>query len=144
VRITVIQQGKLRDRSIIALREDYLTRFRRFGKLTVIETEPKGDALLWPASARWRVLLDERGDTPDSTVFAKRLAEWSMRHGDICFLVGDAYGPHAPTAAKADARLSLGAMTLPHQIAHLVLIEQIYRAATITAGLPYHHGPAPA
>ena len=142
MRITVIQQGRIRDQAIITLREDYLTRFRRFGKLTITEAEPKGDQPMWPTSAKWRVLLDERGDTPDSTAFAKRLAEWSMRHGDICFLVGDAYGPHAPTAAKADARLSLGAMTLPHQIAHLVLIEQIYRAATIIAGLPYHHGPA--
>ncbi len=139
MRVVVVQQGRLRDRNVVALRDDYLTRFRRFGKLSVVEAEPKGDAPLWPASARWRVLLDERGETPDSPGLAKRLAEWTMRHGEVCFLVGDAYGPHPPTAALADARLSLGRMTLPHQLAHLVLIEQLYRAATITAGLPYHH-----
>jgi 23S rRNA (pseudouridine1915-N3)-methyltransferase len=140
MRLVVVQRGRLRDPHIEALRDEYVKRFARFGKLQVIEKEAKGDAPLWPTSARWRVVLDERGETYTSERFAERLAEWTMRHGEVAFLVGDAYGHHAPSAATADFRLALGPMVLPHQIAHLVLIEQIYRAATIQAGTGYHHG----
>jgi 23S rRNA (pseudouridine1915-N3)-methyltransferase len=136
----VVQTGRLKDAHIAALRDEYVKRFSRFGRLEVVEREPKGEAPLWPAPARWRVVLDERGEQLDSPGLAKKLERWSAAHGAIAFLVGSAYGHHAPSLALADARLSLGPMVLPHQIAHLVLVEQLYRAATITAGLPYHHG----
>jgi 23S rRNA (pseudouridine1915-N3)-methyltransferase len=139
MRLTVIQHGRLRDPHVAALRDEYLKRFRRFGSLTVVEREPKGEAPLWPATARWKVLLDERGEQFTSETFARTLEKWSMHHGDIAFLVGDAYGHHQPSAALANAKLALGPMVLPHQLAHLVLIEQLYRAATIIANTPYHH-----
>lgn len=137
--LKVIQLGKLRDKHLIAVRDEFVKRFSRFGKLSVVEVEPKGDKPVWPASARWKVALDQRGERLSSEGFAARLAAWTMRHGEIAFLIGEAYGHHAPTLESADARISLGEMTLPHQIAHLVLIEQIYRAGTILAKLPYHH-----
>jgi 23S rRNA (pseudouridine1915-N3)-methyltransferase len=140
MRLTVVQTGRIRDAHLTALRDEYVKRFARFGKLQVVEIEPKAKASLWPASARWRVALDERGEALTSEALAARLAEWTMRHGEIAFLVGDAYGHHPPSLAEAQARLSLGPLTLPHQFAHLVLVEQLYRAATITAGTPYHHG----
>ena len=139
MKLVVVQHGKLKDKAVLALREEYLKRFQRFGQLSVIEREPKGDAPLWPDSARWRVLLDEHGDQPTSVELAKRIAQWTMRHGEVAFLVGDAYGHHAPSAALANATLALSALTLPHQFAHLLLIEQLYRAATINAGTGYHH-----
>ena len=139
MKLMVVQHGRLRDPQVTALRDEYLKRFRRFGSLTVVEREPKGDVPLWPESARWRVALDERGEQLGSEQLAQRLRKWTMAHGEVAFLVGDAYGHHAPTLAKADAKLSLGVMTLPHQLAHLLLIEQLYRAATILAGAPYHH-----
>ena len=140
MRLVVVQQGRLRDPHVLALREEYLKRFRRFGALSVVEKEPKGDAALWPDSARWRVALDERGEQPTSAGLAASLRKWTMPHGEVAFLVGDAYGHHAPSRAGAQAVLSLGNLTLPHPLAHLVLIEQLYRAATILAGTPYHHG----
>ena len=140
MKITVVQTGRLRDPHVAALRDEYVKRFGRFGKLEVIEREPKGDTPLWPAGARWRIALDEHGEQYDSPAFAKRLERWSSTHGPIAFLVGDAYGHHAPSLALADGKVSLGNMVLPHQLAHLVLIEQIYRAATILAGTGYHHG----
>lgn len=139
MRLTVIQQGKVKDANILALRAEFLKRFQRYGSLTVLEKEPKGDTVLWPSSSRWKVLLDERGEQPTSEQLAKLLRKWTMAHGEVAFLVGDAYGPHAPTKAKADTTLALSSLTLPHQLAHLLLIEQLYRAASILAGSPYHH-----
>lgn len=141
MRLRVVQTGRLRDGHVAALRDEYVRRFGRFGRLTVDEAEPpKGKGTLWPESARWKVALDERGESLSSEALARRLREWTMRHGEVAFLVGEAYGHHAPSLAAADARLALGPLTLPHQLAHLVLVEQLYRAATILAGTPYHHG----
>ncbi|MCK6488185.1 MAG: 23S rRNA (pseudouridine(1915)-N(3))-methyltransferase RlmH [Planctomycetes bacterium] len=139
MRLSVVQHGRLRDPHVIALRDEYLKRFKRFGRLDLTERMPKGETVLWSESARWKVALDERGELLDSPGLAKRIQQWTMRHGEVCFLVGDADGHHAPTLAAADARLSLSPLVLPHQLAHLLLIEQLYRAATILAGTPYHH-----
>ncbi len=139
MKLVVVQTGGMRDREVAALRDEYLKRFRRFGSLTVVEREPKGDAPLWPTSCRWRVALDERGEAWTSPELAKRVGDWTMRHGEVALLIGSAYGHHAPSLALADARWSLGPLTLPHMLAHLITIEQLYRAATIRAGLPYHH-----
>ncbi|GDY14027.1 ribosomal RNA large subunit methyltransferase H [Planctomycetota bacterium] len=139
MRCILLQTGHLRDREIIALRDEYVKRFSRFGTLTVVEAAAKGDAPVWPKAARWRVALDERGEQYSSTELAARLAEWTMRHGAVAFCVGDADGHHGPTLASADARWSLGRLTLPHALAHLVVAEQLYRAATIRAGTGYHH-----
>ena len=139
MRLVVVQNGRLRDKQVEALRDEYVKRFARFGSLTIVEKEPKGDVPLWPASSRWRVLLDEHGETPTSVQFAERIRKWTMAHGEVAFLLGDAYGHHAPSAAMANAKLALGPMTLPHQLAHLLLVEQLYRAATILAGTGYHH-----
>lgn len=139
MRLSVVQHGRLRDPHVIALRDEYLKRFKRFGRLDVAERMPRGEAVLWPESARWKVALDERGELLDSPGLARRIQQWTMRHGEVCFLVGDADGHHPPTLAAADARLSLSPLVLPHQLAHLLLIEQLYRAATILAGTPYHH-----
>jgi 23S rRNA (pseudouridine1915-N3)-methyltransferase len=137
VRLVVVQRGSLRDRHIAALREEYLKRFTRFGSLTVVEST-RGGAAFWPRSRCWKVALDERGEVLGSAALARRLADWTMRHGEVAFAVGDADGHDAEALAASDARLSLSAMTLPHQLAHLLLCEQLYRAATILAGLPYH------
>lgn len=139
MRLVVVQTGRIKDAHVLALREEYLKRFRRYGSLTVEERAPKQSQPLWPTSARWKVALDERGDQHSSDKLAALLRTWTMRHGEVAFLVGEAYGHHPASLAVCDARLSLGPMTLPHQLAHLLLIEQLYRAATILAGTPYHH-----
>lgn len=138
MRLVVVQSGKLKDAHVIALRDEYVKRFRRFGSLTVVESARSG-AALWPGSSRWKVALDERGQTPGSEALAQLLRQWTMRHGEVAFAIGAAHGHDAATLDSADAKLSLGPMTLPHQLAHLVLVEQLYRAATILAGTPYHH-----
>ena len=85
------------------------------------------------------VLLDERGEKIGSDAFASRLAGWrdSGRKG-IVVVIGGPDGHDSALRDKADAVLSFGALTFPHQIVRILLAEQLYRAATILAGHPYH------
>lgn len=86
------------------------------------------------------VALDGRGRAWSSEQLSGQLADWRMGGRDLAFLVGGPDG-HAPEVlARADQRWSLGALTLPHMLVRLVLAEQLYRAAMIVAGHPYHRG----
>ncbi|GAP66250.1 rRNA large subunit m3Psi methyltransferase RlmH [Mizugakiibacter sediminis] len=84
------------------------------------------------------IALDGRGQAWSSEDLARQLAHWRMAGRDLVFLIGGPDG-HAPEVlARADQRWSLGPLTLPHMLVRLVLVEQLYRAATIVAGHPYH------
>ena len=139
MRLHVVQHGKLRDRHLIALRDDYHKRFRRFGSLEIEERKPKAGRGLWPERCDWRVLVDERGECWSSLQLAEHLASWSMTKGTIAFAIGDSHGHDPDTVALADCSWSLSALVLPHQLAHVVVVEQLYRAGTIHAGIDYHH-----
>lgn len=85
--------------------------------------------------------LTEKGETLSSESFARLIA--SYRDGGapgLAFVIGGADGLGADLLVRADKRVSLGPITLPHGLARIVLAEQIYRAATILAGHPYHRG----
>ena len=81
-------------------------------------------------------LLDSGGKTFDSIGFSGFLEERRQSGQDLCFVVG---GPRGLDLDKCDLRLSFGPMTLPHQLARVVLLEQVYRAHKILAGEPYHY-----
>jgi 23S rRNA (pseudouridine1915-N3)-methyltransferase len=81
-------------------------------------------------------LLAADGEQLDSRAFARFIEERRMSRRDLCFALG---GPFGTDLRRADHRLSLGAMTLPHQLARVVLLEQLFRAHKILAGEPYHH-----
>ena len=81
-------------------------------------------------------LLDDRGRAYDSEAFARWLEERRQAGRDVCFVLG---GPYGTDLDRCDHRLSLGPMTLPHQLARVVLLEQLFRAHKILAGEPYHH-----
>lgn len=82
------------------------------------------------------VLLDVRGRAYDSPAFARWLEERRRAGRDVCFVVG---GPYGTALEVCDERLSFGPMTFPHQLARVMLVEQLYRAHKILAGEPYHH-----
>jgi 23S rRNA (pseudouridine1915-N3)-methyltransferase len=85
------------------------------------------------------VALDERGKALSSAALAKQIAAWQQRGvGDLGFLIGGADGLDDGLRAEADLVLSLGAMTWPHMLVRVLLIEQLYRARQILAGHPYH------
>ena len=81
-------------------------------------------------------LLAADGQALDSIGLARFIEERRMSRRDLCFVIGGAFGVGLE---KADHRLSLGPMTLPHQLARVVLLEQLFRAHKIIAGEPYHH-----
>jgi 23S rRNA (pseudouridine1915-N3)-methyltransferase len=152
----VIAIGRLRDEPEAALFARYAGRMRP--KLGLVEL-PEGRgaaaevkrresaALLGalPANA-FVVALDLGGEQVDSARFASQVERWLGMGRMVCFLIGGAEGLDAPVLARANAVLSLGAMTWPHFLARAMLAEQLYRARSIASGHPYHRDgrPAPA
>jgi 23S rRNA (pseudouridine1915-N3)-methyltransferase len=83
--------------------------------------------------------LDERGKSMDSDAFAARIGQWrDSGRKSLMFVIGGADGLDERVRDRADLVLSFGAMTMPHQLVRVVLLEQLYRAATILSGHPYH------
>jgi len=154
MRVHICAVGRLRAGPERDLTDDYLTRFERTGRglgLTlggVHEVEdkkgggkPAEAALLEKAIPEGAMIiaLDEHGKVMPSPKFANQLA--SARdggRGDLAFVIGGADGIAPDLLARADAKLSFGAMVWPHMLARVMLSEQLYRAASILAGSPYH------
>ena len=87
------------------------------------------------------VILDERGENLDSAALAAALREWRAENRPaVCFIIGGADGIAASLRGRAALKLAFGTATWPHQLARVMLLEQLYRAATILAGHPYHRG----
>lgn len=146
--------GRLRAGPERSLIDDYLMRFDRTGRPLGLgpasehEVEDKKNAgmgaeagLLMRAVPAGAVLvtLDERGRGLSSPEFASQLAQW--RDGgrqDLAFVIGGADGIDPVLRAKADFSISFGAMVWPHMLVRVMLTEQLYRAATILGGGPYH------
>lgn len=86
------------------------------------------------------VLLDEKGKQCTSVQLATHLEKWRQgSHKQVVFMIGSSYGFDASVKKRADALLGLSLLTLPHQLARLVTLEQLYRACTILKGESYHH-----
>ncbi|MBM3489846.1 MAG: 23S rRNA (pseudouridine(1915)-N(3))-methyltransferase RlmH [Alphaproteobacteria bacterium] len=150
MRLTLLAVGKADGTPEQALVELYLRRLPWPTRVVeVVErrrlhaaelTRREGELLLAkvPAGAHL-VALDRAGPALDSAGFAGLLGQWRERGPrDLAFVIGGAEGLHQVVAARAQTRLSLGPMTWPHLLARVLLAEQLYRAASILAGHPYH------
>ena len=84
--------------------------------------------------------MTRAGRSEDSARFAGRVAGWQRAARDVALLIGGAFGLDPAVLGQCDAQLSLSPLTLPHELARLVLLEQLYRAGTILKGEPYHKG----
>ncbi|MGB1235044.1 MAG: 23S rRNA (pseudouridine(1915)-N(3))-methyltransferase RlmH [Planktomarina sp.] len=155
MRVQIIAVGRMRasgpEREMI---QDYLKRFDRTGRamglgpVSVVEVEdkkgggkPAEAALLLkivPDGAKV-IALDERGKVQTSPVFSQLIARYRDDGvGDLCFIIGGADGLDQSVLDRADGKLSFGQMVWPHMLARVMLSEQLYRAASILAGSPYH------
>jgi 23S rRNA (pseudouridine1915-N3)-methyltransferase len=87
------------------------------------------------------VVLDQRGESLDSPALAALLRQWRAEDRTaVCFIIGGADGLAPSFVARAKVRLAFGAVTWPHQLVRVMLLEQLYRAGTILSGHPYHRG----
>lgn len=131
---------------------EYQKRLSRELPLELIEIKPpargrdlkramvqEGEALLAALPRDAQVIaLDGRGSTWSSEQLAEHLQRWRMEGRELAFLIGGADGHAENVLQRADQRWSLGPLTLPHMLVRLIVAEQLYRAATIVAGHPYH------
>ena len=84
------------------------------------------------------ILLDQQGKQPDNQQLATQLEHWKMLGKTLCFIIGGSFGLHQQLKAQADFTWSLSSLTLPHALARVVLLEQLYRSFSICNNHPYH------
>ncbi len=153
MKVVVAAVGKPRDAALAAAIREYEVRAARYWPLEVVEVkeEParsateavvmrkEGERLLarLPSGARL-VLCDPGGEAMDSRAFADLLQQQRERAQDVAFVIGGAHGIGEVVRGRPHRRLALAPWTLPHELARLVLAEQLYRAGTIVRNEPYH------
>jgi 23S rRNA (pseudouridine1915-N3)-methyltransferase len=153
MKLRIVALGHRMPAWVNAAFEDYARRMRGEFALELIEVKPeprsRGRSLaqILTAEARriaaatkgWRVVaLDERGQAWTTARLAERLREWRDRGEPVAFLIGSADGIADDIKRDADVIMALSALTLPHGLARVLLIEQLYRATSLLQGHPYH------
>jgi len=150
VRFRLIVVGRVRDRGVADAVAGFEARATRYWPLEVIEVKEErgrdatvvvrreGARLLEQAAGSLIVACDERGDVLPSVAFAEWMQQLREGGRDVAFVIGGAHGLDGAVRQAATRRLTLAPFTLPHELARLVLAEQLYRAGTIVRREPYH------
>ncbi len=135
MRIVVVAVGRLRPPFVDDV-QHYRKLLARHVRLELIEVREDEHVKRRVPDRAFVSLLHSDGQAMDSIAFSRFLEERRQSGMDLVFLIG---GPHGLDVDDVDSRLSLGRMTLPHQLARVVLLEQLYRGHKILAGEPYHY-----
>ena len=155
IRITVVAVGKLKERFWADACSEYLKRLKAYAKVEIREIsdidpakaggvdasrEREGAAILVAVpEGSHAILLAIEGKERSSEGFARRLDDLALSgKSDIAFIIGGSDGVSDAVRARANEQMSFGPITLPHNLARVVLIEQVYRAFKISRGEPYH------
>jgi 23S rRNA (pseudouridine1915-N3)-methyltransferase len=153
VKIRVVALGHRMPAWVAGGFDDYARRLPREFALELVEIKPeprdrgRSVAQILAAEARRidaaiagrrSVALDERGERWTTARLAQALREWSQDGSPLAFVIGSADGLAEPVKHRADVVMSLSALTLPHGLARVLLVEQIYRAVSLIKGHPYH------
>jgi 23S rRNA (pseudouridine1915-N3)-methyltransferase len=136
VRILVVAVGRLRPPFSDDV-QHYQKLLARHAKLELIEVREDDRVIRRIPERAFVSLLDREGEQLDSVGLSAWLEDRRQSGRDLCFVIGGPFG--GLELGDVDHRLSLGAITLPHQLARVVLLEQVYRAHKILAGEPYHY-----
>ena len=145
--VHVIAIGKLKDSQLESLEQNYLKRINLF-QLKITETKAKAEDPEFEAkevleklknTSGVKILLTEHGHCLDTHAFKNQLQQDLINSSEIFFILAGALGPHPTLSQSCNRKFSLSPLTFPHQIARLLLIEQIYRAQTLIQNHPYHH-----
>ena len=144
VKLHILTIGKPRLAFARAGVEEYVPRLASWGGVEVEALkagarEQESAALLARSEGMLRVVLDERGEQITSRALAAKITDWENgRHKRVAFLIGGADGHSEALKARADFRWGLSHLTLQHEMALVLVLEQLYRARSLNAGLPYH------
>ena len=136
MRLIVVAVGRLRPPFVDDIAH-YAKLLGRYARLELIEVREDSAVAARIPERAFVSLLDVGGKELDSLAFSEFLEQRRASGRDLCFVIGGPFGNLQ--LERVDHRLSLGAITLPHQLARVVLLEQIYRGHKILAGEPYHH-----
>lgn len=156
MRLRILWIGKTRDRRIAGMIAEYVEKIRRFCRLEIVEIreEPRDGAagprqrveregkkvLKALRPGEYRVALDERGQEMTSEEFASFLGRALEGKPDgVTLIIGGPYGLSEAVLEESQRRVALSRMTLTHETARLVALDQVYRAFTILRGHSYHH-----
>ena len=147
MKIKIAWIGKTKEPAIVSLTDEYLMRLSRYAQVEGVTVRDEADLLAKfgrvakTATKSTLVLMDSRGKEFSSEQFAKFLGDYQDRNPlPLVFAIGGADGFSAETKSAAATVISLGKMTIAHELARVVLLEQVYRAFTILKGHPYHSG----
>jgi 23S rRNA (pseudouridine1915-N3)-methyltransferase len=146
VKLTIAWIGKTKSAGVQSLAEDYLKRLMQYSEAEGLSLKDEAALLKFCGregrnQRRWLILLDSRGKQLSSEELANFLRAHQERSTlPLVFAIGPADGFAEAVRAQADLVLSLGRMTLAHELARVVLLEQLYRAFTMLKGHPYHLG----
>ena len=137
--------GKSKDPHLQALTDEYLKRISRYAEVAGMVLKDEAAILALARGERQKerhklILLDSRGKPFSSEELAHFLDREQLQPLPLLFAIGGADGFRDEARRQASSVLSLGSMTLPHELARVVLLEQLYRAFTILKNHPYHHG----
>jgi len=138
MRYDVVAVGRVKDAALRAACDEYLSRLRRYAR--VEEREVKDEARLLgaiPEEARL-VALSRTGEPWSSMDLADWTGRWDQDGRDVALVIGGADGLPGGLLAQAERVWSLSALTFPHELARVIVLEQLYRAFTIRRGEPYH------
>lgn len=155
LKITVVAVGKLKEKFWVAACDEYLKRLRPYARVSVAEVpdvdparaggveaarEREGTAILAAVPEGARVILMAiEGKQRTSEGFSRHVDELALYgESELVFVIGGSDGVSDAVRARADETFSFGPITLPHNLARVVLLEQIYRAFKISRGEPYH------
>jgi 23S rRNA (pseudouridine1915-N3)-methyltransferase len=141
MRYRVVAVGRVKDAALRAACDGYLARLSHYAKLDEVEVkdEARIDGSI-PVGSRL-VALTRQGESWSSRDLAARTERWERDARDVTFAIGGADALPEGLRARADECWSLSPLTLPHELARVVVYEQLYRAYTIRRGEPYHRGP---
>jgi 23S rRNA (pseudouridine1915-N3)-methyltransferase len=135
VRLVVLAVGRLRPPYVDDV-QHYLKLLSRYVRVEMIEVREEERVVGRVPQRAFVSLLDRQGEQFDSLSFSRFLENRRQAGRDVCFVIG---GPLGLQLDEVNHRFSLGPLTLPHQLARVVLLEQLYRAHKILAGEPYHY-----
>jgi 23S rRNA (pseudouridine1915-N3)-methyltransferase len=137
VKVFVYYIGRPKDAHLNALAEDYLSRIARYTTAQMAEIRPERTDLRAKHPTARKIFLDPGGQRFDSSAFSALVGKAELEARDLLFLIGGHDGLPAAWINQADLLLSLSALTMPHELARVVLTEQIYRAFATLRGHPY-------